>query len=235
MTAAAATVRGVSGRRQCASGEGTMFEATIGRRSILTMAASLALPVPKEDYLVFDVYRNGSRIGWQHVRFRQAGDWLRVDSRVALHVALLDVHVFHYHAHIVEHWRSNTFRSARSAVNDDGTKIDLSVERVSDGIAVSGNHCHRYIAPPDALPLTYWNKAMLDGPMINMQTGHADTPKITKEGWFRLPAEPSGAVTAMEYRLTGPLHFVVYYNRANIWSGLAFHHDGHITYRPVLD
>lgn len=211
-----------------------MFEPPIGRRGILTMAASLALPVPKDDRLAFDVYRNASRIGWQHVRFRHAGDELRVDTHVDLHVSLLDVRVFHYRAHIVEHWRGNSFRKASSAVNDDGAKSTLLVERVSDGIAISGTRRKRYIAPPDALPLTYWNKAMLDGPMINMQTGYTDTPDITKEGWFRLPAEPAGAVTALKYRLTGPLHLAVYYNRANTWSGLAFHRDGHITYRPVL-
>lgn len=209
-----------------------MFE-KLGRRGILTMAAALALPVPRDDLLVFDVYRNGSKIGEQRLRFRRIGTRLRVDNHVDLHVVLLGIRVFHYSAHIVEHWESNTFRKATSAVNDDGTKINLLVERVADGIAISGNRRSRYVAPANALPLTYWNKAMLDGPMINMQTGHTDTPDVTKKGWFRLPAEPSGMVTAEEFRLTGPIRLAVYYNRANTWSGLAFHHEGHITYRPV--
>jgi len=211
-----------------------MSDLRTGRRDFLTMAAVLALPVPKDDRLAFDVYRNGSRIGEQVLRFSRAGGRLTVNNHVELHVRLLAVRVFHYSAHIIEHWRDGGFLKATSAINDNGRKVDLRLDRQAGGVAVSGNRGKPYLAPKNALPLTYWNKAMLDGPMINMQTGHTDTPDITKVGWFRLKAEPSGTVTAAKYRLTGPIHLSVFYSPKGTWSGLDFDHEGQITYRPVI-
>lgn len=216
----------------------------IARRGVLALPAALllpaapaaaapGLPVPRGDRLDFDVYRNGSRIGAEHVRFSRSGDELAVDSSVELAVRLLGVRVFHYRARIVEHWRHGAFQRARSTVNDNGTHHELAVERVAHGIEISGNRRSRYTAPADALPLSYWNKAMLGRPKINMQTGNTDRPPVAKEGWFRLAAEPSGTVRAEKYRLGHPLDVAVYYNRAGAWSGLEFHHDGHIVYRPV--
>lgn len=219
-----------------------MIETPIGRRGMFGLAAALALPMPEAlalpvpggNRLSFDIYRNGGKIGEQRLVFSRTGDALTVDNHVDLHVSLLAIPVFHYSAHIVEHWRKGAFRKATSEVDNDGTKISLLVAREANGVAISGNRIKRHVAPANALPLTYWNKAMLKGPMINMQTGHADTPSIAKEGWFKLPAEPSGSVTAEQYKLTGPIRLSIYYDQADTWSGLAFHHKGHITYRPVL-
>ncbi|MGC9270525.1 DUF6134 family protein [Acidiphilium sp.] len=210
------------------------MQASIDRRSFVAMAAAIALPLPRGDRLMFEVFRNGSKVGEQHLRFIRAGDMLTVDNYVELKVALLSIPVFRYAAHIVEHWRNNEFVSATSAVDDNGTQHQLIIEKQPGGVVIAGNDTPRYIAPPNALPLTYWNKAMLRGPMINMQTGHTDTPTITDRGWFKLPAAPSGTVTAQDYKLTGPIRLSVYYNQKNIWSGLAFDHKGHISYKPVI-
>lgn len=193
------------------------------------------LPVPKADRLVFDVYRNGSRIGRHHVDFHRNGAALRVVTKVNLNVSIVGIRLFHYKGHFIEHWHGGSFRSAASNIDDDGTKHVVKVKRVAHGVAISGNRIKSYVAPANALPLTYWNKQVLSGPMINMQTGHTDRPTVTKKGWFKWPAVPSGDVIAHEYKLTGSLHLAVYYDRAGTWSGLSFHHRGHITYRPVLN
>ncbi|MCW8305719.1 DUF6134 family protein [Acidiphilium sp. PA] len=209
------------------------MQPSIDRRSFIAMAAAVAIPLPQGNRLSFDVFRNGSKVGEQHLRFIDAGDMLTVDNHVELKVGLLAIPLFRYTAHIVEHWRDEQFVSATSAINDNGTPYQLFVERQSSGVVIQGNRTPRYVAPANALPLTYWNKAMLRGPMINMQTGHTDTPRIAKLGWFKLPALPSGTVTAEQYKLTGPIRLSVYYDQKNIWSSLAFDHKGHITYKPV--
>ena len=211
-----------------------MTDVPIGRRGVLAAAASLALPIPRDDRLAFDIYRNGSHIGRQSLRFIREGDHLRVDNHAALKVGLVGIPLFTYRAQIVEHWQNGAFRAATSEIDDNGRKIRLSVERTASGVVIAGNRIARYTAPRDALPLTYWNKAMLNGPMINMQTGHTDRPTITRQGWFHLPAMPSGTVTAARYQLTGPIRLAVFYNQADTWSGLDFHHEGHVTYRPIL-
>ncbi|HQT74609.1 MAG TPA: hypothetical protein PLX84_11780 [Acidiphilium sp.] len=219
-----------------------MTDIPIARRGVLAAAAGAMLTPPKltppklpqHRSLAFDVYRNGSHVGVQRLRFLVDGTSLTVDNHVDLKVGLVGIPLFTYRAHIVEHWQRGAFHAATSDIDNDGTRIRLDVERTDAGVVISGNRIARHTAPRDALPLTYWNKAMLDGPMINMQTGHADRPTVTHEGWFRLPAMPSGSVTASRYQLTGPIRLAVYYDKTNTWSGLAFHHRGHITYRPIL-
>lgn len=196
-------------------------------------ATAVVLPIPKGQRLGFEVFRNGRKIGEQNLHFTRSGTALTVHNQVNLRVTLLDIPVFHYSGHITEHWRDSEFQKAESAINDNGTEHRLLVERQSGGIAVSGNHTKHYMAPPDALPLTYWNKAMLKGPMINMQTGHTDEPTVTSKGWFKLPTAAGGSVTAEQYKLSGSLDISVYYDRNNQWEGIAFNHSGHITYRPM--
>jgi hypothetical protein len=209
--------------------------AGITRRGLVGLAAAVALPVPKADRLAFDVYRNGSRIGRQVLTFHRSGPALTVETDVKLHVSVVGIRLFHYTGRIVEHWHGETFRSAESHINDNGTRHAVTAKREAQGIAVSGDRIKPYVAPPDALPLTYWNKQVLSGPMINLQTGHTDRPTVTAKGWFKWPAVPSGDVVAREYKLSGALKLAIYYDRAGRWSGLSFHHRGHITYRPVLD
>lgn len=215
-----------------------MHQPTIDRRSFMAMAAALALPVPKSRRLAFQVFRNGTKVGEQTLHFIDAGNVLTVDNHVELKVALLTIPVFHYTAHIVEHWTDDQFRSATSTINDNGTPHQLFVERQAAGVMIEGNRTPQYHAPANALPLTYWNKAILKGPIINMQTGKSAVPAITKRGWFKLAAAPAGSVTAEDYQLVsrisiGKQPLSVYYDRET-WSGLAFDHEGHIAYRPVI-
>jgi len=206
----------------------------IDPHEFIAMAGAVTLPIPAGDRLAFALFRNGTRVGSQILHFNRRGDTLTVHNEAVLKVKLLALTVFTYRAKVTEIWSNNAFLSADSQINDNG-KIDrVHLRRTATGIAVSGGRIARYTAPASALPLTYWNKAMLNGPMINMQTGHTDRPNMTKLGWTKLPALPSGDVRAEGYQLTGPIRLSVYYDRTKIWSGLSFNHSGHIDYKPIL-
>ncbi len=196
-------------------------------------ATQTTLPVPPSRELAFAVFRNGSRIGTQRLRFIETGDKLRIENDVHLQVKILDVVAFNYQATIIEHWAGGVFASAQSDINANGNRHRVMVKRQASGVAISGNKIKPYTAPATALPLTYWNKAVLRAPMINMQTGHTDHPTITDLGWFALPKLPSGTVRAEAYKLSGVLHLTIYYDQHNRWQGLAFDHSGHITYEPI--
>ncbi|HQT89026.1 MAG TPA: DUF6134 family protein [Acidiphilium sp.] len=221
-------------RRFIASSTALLPLSTCAGRAMAADAEHSALPVPASNRLSFAVFRNGTRIGTQTLRFTNTGANLRVDNQVGLQVKLLDVVVFNYQAAITEHWAHGAFASAHSTINANGTLHRVQVERRSGAVAISGNRIKSYTAPANALPLTYWNKALLQGPMINMQTGKTDHPTINDLGWFALPTLPSGTVRAQAYKLSGSLHLTIYYDQNNRWQGLAFDHSGHITYEPIL-
>jgi hypothetical protein len=222
-------------RRQFIASSATILPMTaLTSRAMAADTAIAAQAVPASKRLAFAVFRNGTRIGQQTLQFSENGDHLRIDNHVTLQVKLLDVVMFNYRAAITEQWAHGVFAAAQSVIDANGTLHHVQAARQINGVAIRGNLIKPYLAPSDALPLTYWNKASLKCPMINMQTGHTDRPTVTDLGWFALPTLPTGTVRAQAYKLSGSLHLTIYYDQQNRWQGLAFDHSGHITYEPIV-
>ncbi len=208
--------------------------ALLSRRGFIAMGAAFALPIPPSSALAFAVIRNGVKIGEQRLRFARNGAALTVHNHVELRVLFLAVPVFHYTMAVTEHWSGNNFVSAASQVNDDGKRLNVTVRREPDGVVIERTGKPAYRASSDALPFTHWNKAVIGGPLINMETGNTDHPHVAELGWYRLPTLPTGSITARRYRLTGPVRLSDYYDERGIWAGLEFHHRGHIVYKKIV-
>ncbi len=196
--------------------------------------AAAALPVPASGKMGFEVLRNGDKIGEQHLTFSGSGGG-DVDLTIegALLVKVMGIGVFNYAVHAVESWRGGVFQSLRSQVNDNGNQLQVRADRSQKGYSVEGTHVPLYTAPPNMLPLTYWNKQMLNGTILNIQTAHTDTITVTPGAWNSLPTAEGGSIVARRYDITGKLHLSVWYDQNNVWSGLEFHVKGDEVYRKI--
>mgnify|MGYP001556481038 CR=1 FL=1 len=90
------------------------------------------------------------------------------------------------------------------------------------GFKVEGTKARPYIAPPDALPATHWNRKQLDGPWINTQDGRRLHPKITPVGLEIIPAASGAKIPADHFALTGDAVLETYYDGTPNWAGLNF-------------
>jgi hypothetical protein len=210
------------------------------RRDFLLSAAAYALPVPKSNDLAFKVLRNGTIVGEHHLAFSQDGDALTVTANVELLVTVALIPVFRYNLQATERWQGGVFQSLDSAVNFNGNPLTVHAVKVANGYEVEGTNrdvpaktTPRYLAPPDTLPLTYWNKQMLSGTILNVQTAHSCHVHVASPGWTRLPTASGGAILARRFDTTGKLVLSVWYDTANAWSGLEFQKDGDITYQKI--
>jgi hypothetical protein len=210
------------------------------RRQFLLSAAAYALPIPKGNDIAFDVLRNGSSIGQHHLSFSQSGDALNVNIAIELLVKFAGITLFRYSLQGVERWQGGTFQSLDSSVNYNGDRLQVHAEKTAGGYSVVGiNHDNpaknmpEYTAPPDTLPLTYWNKKMLNGTILNIQTAHCYKVTVTPAGWNALPTANGGTITAQRYDLTGKLDLSVWYDNQSAWSGLEFQKSGDIAYRKI--
>ena len=197
-------------------------------------AAAAALPVPPSRAMAFVVLRNGTKIGEHHLSFSGAGGDVDVAINAAFLVKMMGVGIFSYALQATESWRGGVFQSLRSAVNDNGSRLQVTADRIAGGYSVQGTHVPRYTAPPNTLPLTYWNKQMLNGLMLNIQTAHSDVVTVTPGGWNSLPTAEGGTLVARRYDVSGKLHFSVWYDAAQNWSGLLFHINGQETYQKIM-
>jgi hypothetical protein len=210
-----------------------LFLASTGAVALAGPVSAAPLPVPPSGRIGFRVLRNGVPIGEHHLRFTQSGDMLRVDIDAAFVVRIAGIAVFRYSAAATEIWSGGVFQSVDSRVNDDGNHLQVHAERVSDGYAITGTHVPRYIGPPNTLPLTYWNKAMLNGTILNVQTAHSYPAIVHSPGWNQLPTADGGTLVAQRFDVTGKLHLSVWYDQHEQWSGLAFHVHGYENYEKL--
>lgn len=207
------------------------------RRGFLAGATALAtagpavaapLPVPPNGGMRFKILRNGSPIGEHHMTFTWMGNDLRVDINADMVVTLVGIPVFHYQASVVEYWSDRQFSRLDSKVNHNGRHLFVKANRIPGGFAIESTKAgdYQYTGSPPMLPLTYWNSAMLQAMILNVETGRHYPAIVHSPGWNRLATADGGTIVAQRFDVTGKLHLSVWYDQHNLWSGLEFHVDG---------
>ena len=164
----------------------------IGRRTMLLAGASIAarpalaaLPIPPDNQLAFRMQRHGSDIGRHTVAFERHGDTLTVHVTVDALVTLLSIPIVRYTHRAVETWQGDTLIGLSGQTDKNGQQEWVNARRTDEGMVVLGSKTERYIAPPQAIGTSYWNKRMLNGPMISLEDGVLLHPKVVER-----PAEP---------------------------------------------
>jgi len=76
-------------------------------------------------------------------------------------------------------------------------------------------------APPNTLPATHWNRAMLSGPMINTETGSVMRPKIVDLGWDHVPSYPNSQIQAEHFVMSGDAQMDTWYDAPG-WAAARF-------------
>jgi len=204
------------------------------RRSFLLSAGAYALPIPQSNNMHFRVFRNGNPIGEHFMQFNPSGNSLAISIVGSLLVTFAGITMFRYGLKATEYWQDGVFQRLDSAVNFNGEPLEVHAERTQSGYSVQGTKVPRYAAPPNLLPLTYWNRAMLNGIILNIQTAHSYPVKVASPGWQNLPTANGGTLVAHRFDLTGKLHMSIWYDQNNSWSGLEFQKDGDITYEKYV-
>jgi hypothetical protein len=198
----------------------------IGRRAALLGAATLAArparaapALPRN--LAFQLVRHGTPIGRHSVVFTQNGGVMTVQVTVQALVSLLSIPIVRYTHRATETWQGGQLIALKGATDKNGELEWVSARRTPAGLLVTGSKTASYIAPEPAIATSYWNRRMMDAPLISLEDGVLLRPHVAEH-----PADPiklaSGATIAADrYSLTGPFHADVWYDLTNTWAGLA--------------
>jgi len=220
------------------------------RRQFLVNAGALVvagpaladtLPVPASGRIAFKVFRNGTAVGTHELVFTQDGDDLTVLTNMAFVVTIAAFPIYRYSLVATEKWSGGVFRSVESKVNNNGTRLEMRAHQTALGYdVVDINHNNpaksypEYTAPPNTVPLTYWNKAMLNGTVLNVDTAHSYPPIVSTPGWNGLPTANGGSIVAQRFDVTGKLRLSVWYDQMAQWSGLQFNLRGSWNYEKIV-
>lgn len=194
---------------------GGMATAAMGRTPEMS-------PVPPGDSLAFRLIRHGSAIGTHALAFHRLPDGLDVHIGVNALVKFGPIPFVRYTHANVESWRNGRLVGLDAHTDKNGTELSMHARRDWRGLAVDGSGTAPYVAPADALPTTYWNQAMLDGPMIGTQDGGLVRPKVVDKGMEQIELASGQPIAARRYELSGDLDLVVFYDLAGVWAGMSF-------------
>lgn len=191
-------------------------------------AFGAALPVPPTGHMAFKVLHSGTPVGEHHLTFTQTGGVLRVDTNAALVVRLAGIPVFHYKIDAREYWSDGAFYALDSLVNHNGTALQVHARQIPGGFAIQSTKAgnYNYTGPQGMMPLTYWNKAMLEAMILNVETGRHYPAIVHSPGWNDLPTAEGGVLLAQRFDVTGKLHLSVWYDQYGQWAGLQFNAAG---------
>jgi len=202
----------------------------IGRRAVLlggaaavTGAASgaAALPVPSGDSLAFRMLRHGSEIGTHALTFSHDGAMLTVRIVVDALVTFASIPIARYSHRGVETWRDTTLVGLTGDTDKNGTRNWVRAQRTDEGLVVLGSQTRRYISPESAIPTSYWNKRMLDGPMISLEDGVLLSPKVADLRMESVRLASGLMIAADHYNLSGAFDVDLWYDEQRTWAGMA--------------
>jgi hypothetical protein len=212
----------VINRRAVLSGGAAIAVPVVLGRALAVPAGALAgtLPVPASNILAFRMIRHGSDIGRHTVSFEHQGDSLTVKVAVDALVTLLSIPVVRYSHRVVEVWQGVTLASVTGETNKNGRHQWVNARRGNEGLVVLGSQTERYVAPEPAGCTSYWNRQLLNGPMISLEDGVLLRPKVVEERAEDIKLASGGEIAADHYNLSGPFKVDLWYDQSDTWASL---------------
>src|SRR5277367_6525793 len=181
-----------------------------------------SLPIPPSRNVAFRMIRHGSPIGTHTLEFSVQGDTLTVRIAADAVVSFGPIPLVRYTHRNTEVWRGGVLTSLDAETDKNGSRLHMSAHRTPAGLYVEGSNTEPYIAPEDALPTTYWNARMLQGPMIGIQDGMLVHPRVTEKAIEPVRLASGAEEAARGYSLTGDLDLDLWYAPDRSWMSMRF-------------
>lgn len=191
----------------------------------LAWAAGLTLALTPlsalADSTTFTIFRKGDAIGEHRIEVTEDGDRTIAVTEIEMKVKFGPIPLFKYRHDSKEIWVGGALQSIESDTNDNGKKKTLRLTRGETAFQVEGTE-YSGEAPLAAIPSSYWNKAILEAPvLIDTQDGELIELDITSLGDQPAPLAAGGEIVAEKYELRGSVSLDLWYKGAD-WVGAAF-------------
>ncbi|MEM9683515.1 MAG: DUF6134 family protein, partial [Pseudomonadota bacterium] len=166
--------------------------------------------------ILFDVYRNGDKVGFHRVRFAEDKDALVARSLFQIDFKLLFFLPYRYAYKSEARWRNGALVRLSADVDDDGDLFTLSAIRKGDLFEINTSD-RRFTAKAPVFPTNHWNAAVIgETRVLNTVTGSINKVRIEATTRERVATE-LGDVEATRYSYSGDLRTTVWYDDQGRW------------------
>jgi hypothetical protein len=207
--------------------------AVLDRRSLLAGgialagAAMLARPsladtpgLPAGGVLTFDIYLGQTLLGRHRMTFNHDGDALTAESQVDMLFKLGPVSLVRYSHHALEFWSAGRFDHLETSTVTNGRKQAVRAHRADGAVQVEPADGAPYSADAALLPLTHWNRRVMNAPLFNPQDGKVLRERATPKGADMVALANGRQVPATRYSLTGDTQIDDWYDDSGVWTAL---------------
>jgi hypothetical protein len=178
------------------------------------------MAIPPDGQLKFKVYRQGALLGEHVMMFDRRGSELSVETRVDIVFKLGPVTVLRYGHHATERWTDGRFDSLSTHTISNGKTQAVEARRTDTGLLIRPAEGASYSANADTLPLTHWNRKMMDAPLFNPQDGKMLRERAMPKGPDSVQLVDGRVVAATRYALIGESQIDDWYDAAGEWIAL---------------
>jgi hypothetical protein len=151
---------------------------------------------------VFDITRNGDKIGTETIETEKNGDITTVKMATRLAVTAAFIELYHFEHTAVETWTAGHFTSYKAHTNANGSKYTISAVAAGGKLNLTVNGQQSELNSI-ILPTTLWNKDFVDATqMFDADKGMLVSVKVDDLGDEAI--ELNGAeVQTHHYKITG--------------------------------
>lgn len=135
----------------------------------LSFRPGRAAPLVKR--LVFDIARNGDKIGVHQTTITRDGSKTTLDTQTNVQVKVAFITAYTYEFLAQEIWLDSHFDSFVSSTDDNGAKHLVKVDHKGGKLIVTADG-KTSVAPSNAIPGSFWSEQQLhSGPIVMIETG----------------------------------------------------------------
>ena len=171
--------------------------------------------------IIFDVVREGKRVGTHVVGFQGFPNDLVVTSKFNLKIDILFINAYSFEYSSKANWKDGILHDLSVLVDDNGEKLSLEAKKRSKYLTVS-NDQESFQVPLPIYPTNHWNAGVLgQNKVLNTLTGELNNVEIIEKG-YEMVETRQGKVKALRYAYTGDLETEIWYDDKKRWVGMEF-------------
>ena len=174
-----------------------------------------------ENKILFDVVRDGKKVGSHEVNFLGDQDDFWVTTRFELEIKVLFIRAYAFKYFSKANWKNSVLSEISIIVDDDGEPFSLKGRQEAGEFVVESSKTN-FKTPLPLFPTNHWNSSVVNEKVVlNTLTGELNRVEIIARGVETLQSG-HGKIKGQRYSYTGDLDTEVWYDEKGRWVGMKF-------------
>jgi len=189
-------------------------------------------PAAAQEAMVFDVLRDGDKIGEHRLDFEKEDGTLKVSVETAMSVSFVFVTLFSYEHKRVERWSDGELDSLAGMTNDDGKVYEVSIVRKEGHYSRTVNGVEEEISGRVAVDSLWSRDRLSAGKLFSADSDRVYLVSSNPLGWETIETR-GGTVEAEHVKLSGELDRDLWYGPEGELVKLRYENDRGETFEYV--